>query len=355
MSGRSSQASIDAKKDFNDEEVSKKIQDLRKKARQDMMDFEALDGVSLAHYLRIKQAASRLLTTDENTKGNDENTPTNSVEKVKDEEMKKMARNILKKWQNFTKGEHEPKELRPKRRKSVRFKDEVDMQENTTENNQERPKSNADNTKDVQIVFPAIIQPRPATRQKRKKLKEHFVGTLLPPIAQSDEKTAKELTSNKSEVTEITIQDRLPRLRLKPVSLTTRTPPPSEEDDSEYETTHDFLINHLQDDLMPTEMPLSASQELNPHTNSNSPTLSRQPTPFPGDGSTEVPTLTREPTIFWKLKKKLSESPRAKAVRKKNKDEKAQKTFLKRIESYAVSEESELALDNEVLSENSSD
>lgn len=352
MSGRLSQAS--EKKDFNDEEVAKKIQDLRKKARQDMMDVEALDGVSLAHYLRIKQATSRLLSTDENMAESEEQPVSNAVEKVKEDEMKKMARNILKKWQNFTEGEHEPKEIRPKRRKSVRFKDEVEMKENLTENSQERPKSTADNPKDVQIVFPAIIQPRPATRQKRKKIKENFVGTLLPPITQNDAEKYKELTT-KNDVTEVLIHDRLPRLRLRPVSLTTRTPPPSEEDESDGDvTTHNFVINHLQDDL-PTEIPINSSQELNPQTNPNSPTLSRQPTPFPGDGSTEVPTLTREPTIFWKLKKKLSESPRTKAGRQKAKDGRAKKALLKRIESYEVTEEGELANSNEGLSENSSD
>lgn len=355
-SGRSSAASD--KKELNDEEVEKKIDELRKKARQEMMDFEALDGVSLAHYLRIKQATTRLLSVNEDEGVEEQGGTVGEVEKVKEEEMQKMARNILRKWQSFTKGEAEPREVRPKRRKSVRFKDEVSMdnKENNglleTESSEEKIKLSLEDGKDVQIVFPAIIRPRPSRRRHRRP-KEHLGGSLLPPISQKEEKLMA-----RPENGDILPQDRLPPLNLKPVSLTTRTPPPSEDDEAQerpsgIHTPEAVFYDSFDQPHIPQGNKESVPpQGVFPHSTPNSPVLGRQPTPFPGgvDGTVENENcVSREPTLLWRLKEKITDKPSSNSSHEKGRNVTTKRSkrgvmgnaFMKRIQHYEVSEEPE--------------
>ena len=344
----------------NSAEVRAKVAELHKKARQEMMDGEALDGVSLAQYLRAQQATNKLVATqDERPDGTDIHQD-NDPSRVAEEEKRKIASKIIEKWKNFVhsanKRNEETKGSRVKRQKSVRFKTPAEEMESQSERRRCDTENNNENLVTTRIVFPAISRARPSSQHKEKKPSQEY--DFLPRLSVKGESSSKIRISPAER-----FQDRLPPILLTPLSLTTSTPPNSDAgSDSPTSLASTPMILHkdtlkenkrtlkeqvkkkgkqkecvlktdktekethqsgrkkrnikdssrdMNGDTDPTRLKDKSSKKVYPFSAPNSPSCSpRQPTPFPislsQDSICEVGlSFGRNPTPIWRMKKEI--------------------------------------------------
>lgn len=215
----------------NGEELKAKIQELRKKARQETVDGESLSGLSLAQYLRLKQSTNKLLAMEDG-KTNGTGEPQNIDPSKAEDEKKKMSYTIIKKWKNFArsgnkKTEEKTKGINVKRRKSVRFKPSSDETDSPIEKNGQETDNNNNNLYSSRVVFPAIATVNNSSQHKEKKpCQDHdFLPRLIP------EGNIRGESSNRNRVSASDrLQDRLPPIMLTPLCLTNVTSSNSDTD-----------------------------------------------------------------------------------------------------------------------------
>lgn len=213
----------------NSDELKTKIQELHKKARQEMRDdeTETLNGLSPTQELRLKETTNKALENGE-TNGTDIPATIDSNRATEDEK-KRMSYAIIKKWKKFArsgnkKTEHTAKEIDAISQKSVRFKSSTeDIDSQIDKNGHE----NGSNIYSSRVVFPAITKVHHSSKLKEKKQSQeyYFLPRLIP------EGSIQAESSNRNRVSASErFQDRLPPILLTPVCLTSLTSSNSDTD-----------------------------------------------------------------------------------------------------------------------------